>query len=94
MRKIERDKFRKKFFMNLMECFKDIIVILRMVFGISFENIIYFVFLIELVILCFFFWYVLLKFVCINILDYIFIFVRLIFIDKLKVRNLRIFIFY
>lgn len=94
MGKIERDKFRKKFFMNLMECFKDIIVILRMVFGISFENIIYFVFLIELVILWLFFWYVLLKFVCINILDDIFIFVRLIFIDKLKVRNLRIFIFY
>lgn len=40
MRKIKREKFRKKFSMNSMECFKDLIATLRMVFGTSSENII------------------------------------------------------
>lgn len=94
MRKIERDKFRKKFSMNSMECFKDIIATLRMVFGTSSENIIYSVPLTESATSCFFFWHALLKLVCTNILDYIFIFARSIFTDKLKVRNSRIFIFH
>lgn len=80
--------------MNSMECFKDIIATLRMVFGTSSENIIYSVPLTESATSWFFFWHALLKLVCTNILDYIFIFARSIFTDKLKVRNSRIFIFH